>query len=687
MIHALRKSRATFFILAAVIVLAAPGAPTFAHEVFKAVSVTPAGRSVVSTSSPSPLFPHIDALQTSLTLSLWNSAAPTMLIAAPAPTLIPATPAISASSMPPLVPRIGMPTLAAKAEAQPFGAAASNSKPLQIASKIADGLSRDQSGSDELPPPSDAVDSLAQAPLDVDHARVYLESPSDWRDETLYSILFDRFNKSVNGKPFGDPKDGVSRHGGNIRGLIEKLDYIKASGVTTILLSPVAMSIPEAYHGYAPVHFLAVDPHLGTMADFKELVAKAQRKGLRVVLDWVINHSGPVFEYADSKTQWIGDHKPGPIEWTRTLKPIEFSEDDFSRERVITDWNDPAQTTKGDFPPNYRHFATDRPQTQAKLIHIAQWWIKETGIDGLRLDAVRHMAPGFLPRFSNEIRAYAAKLGKNNFLLLGENSTGLDDELKPFLVNGSLDTLYHYPAFRRENAALHGKAPTRALEDSRRTTQVALGDASDRLVRFINLHDTYRFLLSDTPSELLKTALAYMMTTAGIPLVYYGTEQAFRQLHGRLTPEGNDLPADPQNREDMFASGRYKSETSAGDKFDVSSASFRFLRTLADLRKAYPALTRGTQYERWSDPNGPGIYAFSRIHEGREVLVVLNTARETHSAEMRMDNDLTPVGVLLEDALNAGYAVATYAADGGSRVFVEVPAYGVRVLIRSLPSR
>ena len=707
--------------------LAAPGTPALAQEVVKAIPVVApsagsaaAGASMLAPLSPLAALPAAaDGPKLSLTPSPWNPAAPTTLLAAPVPILAPAVgaasmpplaPAIGAASMPPIEKKVGaasMPPVDAAASRAPpvtnvangatavapvktaatADAPASGSKLLQTAAQIADGLKQDKKDDGELPPPSDAVDSLAKASLDVDPSRKHLASPADWRDETLYSVVLDRFNKGADAKPFGDPKDGSSRHGGNIRGVTEKLDYIKKSGVTTILISPVTMSIPEAYHGYAPVHFLAVDPRFGTMADFKELVAKAHEKGLRVVLDWVINHSGPVFEYSDGKTQWTGDNKSGPVTWTRDLKPVELTEDDFTRERVITDWNDNTQATRGDFPPNYRHLATDRPATQDKLIHIAQWWMKETDIDGFRLDAVRHVAPGFLPRFSREIRAYGAKLGKKNFLMLGENSTGVDAELKPFLDNGSLDTLYHYPAYRRENAALHGAAPTRDLENSQNASQAALGDASGRLVRFIDLHDTYRFLLSDTPLELLKTALAYTMTATGIPLVYYGTEQAFRQLRGRLTPEGGDLPADPQNREDMFATGQYKSESSAGDKFDEGSPSFKFLRALADLRKAYPALTRGAQFERWSDPNGAGLYAFSRIHDGQEVLVVLNTSGETRGAEMWVDAGLTPVGAALEDALNPGYRIAAHAADGGAKARVEVPPYGARVLVRPAPAQ
>src|SRR6185312_5066179 len=228
---------------------------------------------------------------------------------------------VGAASMPPVdgAATRAPPAKTAGAPAEVAAAAASDSKVLRSAAGIAEKLAQDKTDEGELPPPSDAVDSLKGAPLDVDLNRKFVPSPEDWRDETIYSVVLDRFNKGEGAKPHGDPKSGTSRHGGNLRGVIERLAYIKASGVTTILLSPVTMSVPEAYHGYAPIHFLAVDPRLGSMADLKELVTKAHELDLRVGLDWVINHSGPVFEYADGKTQWTGDGKPGPIDWTRPL--------------------------------------------------------------------------------------------------------------------------------------------------------------------------------------------------------------------------------------------------------------------------------------------------------------------------------------------------------------------------------
>ncbi|MBI5239890.1 MAG: hypothetical protein HY926_05420 [Elusimicrobia bacterium] len=534
--------------------------------------------------------------------------------------------------------------------------------------------------------PADAPKSLAEASLAINPDREYTPSPEDWRDEIMYSVFLDRFARSSKGKPMGDPKRGDTRHGGDLRGLIDKLDYIQGSGVTTIILNPVVLGIPEAYHGYAPLHLLAVDPQLGTMADFKELVVEAHKRGLRVIFDLLINHVGPVFEYQDG-SRWRDMFHPAKEigAWNHKLFPAELTApENFTRHGVIENWDDYEQAVNGDFPPNYRHWASEKPEVQAKLIHMAKWWLKETDIDGFRIDAIRHINPEFRVRFAKEIRAYAAKLGKKNLFILGENSTGVDVEVARDLWKAGLDSAYAYPEYRRNNWALHGKAPTRVLEDSVNKAASVLGDSVSRLLRFLDLHDTYRFLRHGEPVSILKMAMAFLMFSTGIPLIYYGTEQAFAQMTDRLDPEGPRFPADPENRPDMFAEGQYKFPSSAGDKFDARAPTYLWLRKLADLRKAHPALSRGEQHVRWSDSNGPGIYAFSRIYKGEEVLVVLNTAAEARSADMYVDGGLTPAGTVLTDAVDPANKAKAYSPqEGGAKVWVQVPPHGVRVFVRS----
>ncbi|MEK7388160.1 MAG: alpha-amylase family glycosyl hydrolase [Elusimicrobiota bacterium] len=528
-----------------------------------------------------------------------------------------------------------------------------------------------------------APNTLDEAPISETPVRNYTPSPEDWRDELLHSMLLDRFARSGNIRTHGDVAKGDSRHGGNLRGAIEQLDYLKEAGVTTLILSPVTQNRPDSYHGYAPVHLMAIDPHLGTMADFKELVDQAHKRGMKVVFDLVINHSGPVFEYKEG-SRWEGlDGPPKEIgEWTETLKPLDLKDPKhFTRRGVIDDWNNHQQAVNGDFPPNYRHYATSNKDTQEILLHIAKWWIQETDIDGFRLDAVRHLAEGFAPLFSKTIKEYASSIGKKNFFLLGENSTGRDSDLTPHMTKDGLDSVYAYPAYRRENYALHGKAAPRVLEESLNQTRQVLGPLGDRLLRFIDNHDVYRFLRLGEPEGQLKVALAYLLFSVGIPMTYYGTEQGFRQDTNRFDPENPTHPADPQNREDQFGDGSYKSESSRGDKFDRSNPIFQFFKQIAAVRKAYAALRRGSQWIRWADMNGAGIFAFSRIHNGQEIVVVLNFSNETRQEDMWVDATLSPAGTVFRDVLDQSYVSSAHTpVASGSKITVSVPPLSVRVL-------
>ncbi len=530
-----------------------------------------------------------------------------------------------------------------------------------------------------------APDTIAETSLIPEAGRVYHPSPEDWRDESFYFAFLDRFARSGPGRPVGRPNEAGSRHGGNIRGVIEKLDYLKGVGATTLMISPVTQTLPDSYHGYAPVHMMAVDPHLGTMDDLKELVREAHKRGIRIVLDLVINHAGPVFEY-ENGSGWVDMDKPAkPIgEWTHPLLPRELGQDEnFTRHGVIEKWNDEVQSTEGDFPPNYRKYNAANQATADRLIHIANWWIKETDVDGFRLDAVKHFSPGFLPVFQERVSRYAAGLGKKNFFFVGESSTGHDKELKPLLEEGKLQSVFNYPSFRRDYKALHGAAPTIALERSHKTSVHALGGALGRLLRFIDGHDVYRFLRVGQSVDALHAALGYALLSVGIPIVYYGTEQAFRQGTSRLEPEGPDFPADLFNREDMFADGQFKSDSSRGDKFDAGSPTYKYVAALNALRARYPALRRGEQFVRWSDPHGAGLYAFSRIDEGQEVVVVMNTSAQERRADMWVDKGLTAAGTELADALDPEYRITAYADEAGAKIDVEVPPHGVRVFVRA----
>jgi glycosidase len=530
-----------------------------------------------------------------------------------------------------------------------------------------------------------APDSIADAPLTLDPNRVYEPSPEDWRDHNVYYIQLDRFARSGPGRPVGPGHDGNTRHGGNLRGVIERLDYLKGLGATLLMLSPVTQTFPDASHGYAPLHMMAIDPHLGTMADLQELTAEAAKRGMIIGVDWIINHAGPVFEYKDGSKYTSMTSPPKEIRWTHSLKPVELADErNFTRRGVINNWDDREQAVNGDFPPNYRHYDSERPATAELLIHIANWFVKESGVGFMRVDAARHIPIAFLHQFKQRVRDYAAMLGKKNFMFAHEISTGRDEDLAPFLGNAKADSAFSYPAFRRDNQALHGAASSKTLSDSHVESVAALGDKVGMLMRFLDNQDTYRFLRVGEPLEVLHTALAYVMLSIGVPAIYYGTEQAFRQGTDRLEPENGMFPADPFNREDMFAGGLFKSASSAGDKFDATSPTYRFVAKLNALRARFPALRRGSQWIAKGQDGRPGIYAFRRIYGNEEVVVAINFANSREIFSSWVDADLTPPHVILHDALDPSYQVETYGLDGGTQINVEVPPHGVRVLVRKL---
>ncbi|NUR94875.1 MAG: hypothetical protein HOV67_06385, partial [Kribbellaceae bacterium] len=451
-------------------------------------------------------------------------------------------------------------------------------------------------------------DRLAGLELSGD-GRAYHPSPVDWRDEVGYSILVDRFAHDRFRRTHGDPAHGDTRHGGNLPGITARLDYLSTLGVTLLQLSPVTLAAPGCYHHYGPLHLTRVDPHLGTLDDLVELVDQAHRRGLRVLLDLVVNHMDRIFEYAD------GDHfraEPAPVAALAVeIGPAEFADPRrFTRRGVIHDWKHPEQAVRGDFPPGLRRHASEDPETAELLITVAKWWIAATDVVGFRIDAIRHLEPAFVTRLTGEVKAYAAGLGKDDFLILGEYSATDDQPIAECLKLG-IDTVYNYPEYRRQSWALHGQAPTAALESSLLTARAAWGeDAHDRSVRFIDNHDVYRFLRDGEPAGRLAVATAFLVFSTGLPMLYYGTEQGFRQPTQRLERECSADRASPHNREDMFADGAFVSPSSAGDRFDTASPTFAWTRRLLGVRRDHAALRRGRQTPRYADPDNPGLYAF-----------------------------------------------------------------------------
>lgn len=517
--------------------------------------------------------------------------------------------------------------------------------------------------------------------------------------EVIYLIMPDRF---ANGDPANDrgglsgsrsvtgfdPGDKAFYHGGDIKGVTSKLDYIQGLGATAIWLTPVFRNkaVQEfgtessGYHGYWPVDFTDIDPHLGTKADYKAFVDAAHSRGIKVYFDMVVNHTADVIKYRECQGKACTYRSKADFPYGRdahSKKPINqgflgdqapyLTADNFAKltrpdyaytpyvptaERHVKnpDWlNDPIyyhnrgeslfrgeSSQLGDFMGLDDVF-TEHPRVLQGFIEIYGQWIDDYGIDGFRIDTARHVNAEFWQAFVPAMQARAKAKGIPNFYIFGEVM-----EFTPGLLARAtrVDGLPAVNDFALEAALIDAIAkdgPTSAITD------VFRGDAlyadgettAARLVTLTGNHDVMRFARAvrlarpDAPLDevmrRVRLAYAVILFARGVPAIYYGDEQGFMGL--------GDI--DQDSREDMFptkvpsfrsAPRLGSSANNDADHFDPTHPLYRSISKMLRIRAGEVALQRGRQISRASG-DGPGLLALSRLSSvGEEVLVVFNTS-------------------------------------------------------------
>lgn len=508
-------------------------------------------------------------------------------------------------------------------------------------------------------------------------------SPARWSDQSIYFVMVDRFfdgdpgNNRLGYHGF-NRAEGFAAHGGDFQGLTKKLDYIQGLGATAIWVTPICQNF-DAYHGYGAVNFLLPDRRLGTLADFREFVDAAHRRGMYVILDIICNHQGDLI-YSES-----GDYSftaAGRAEQFSFLGkkekvlpvPHEFRNLDlFHHHGNVEKWEDPVQAVVGSFA-GLDDFRTELPEIRKAMQKIYKYWIAQTDVDGFRVDTVKHVDEEFWTSFCPEIHRYAASIGKKSFFICGEYWSGEDPKVArctgtkaggPYLFDG----MAHFPMYYTIQDVFAKDQPTARITERMRGGDLYHDDSLN--VLFLDNHDVSRFLhnLGDGPARL-KLALAFLHTARGIPCLYYGTEQGFS---GR---------GDPLNREDMFDNPEWDGDNgpAEGDNFKPDHDLYRWIAKLGEIRRKVEPLRRGAFVPRWESADGPGIYAFSRATEQEEVLIVLNTAGAPRSAKVPLDRKFHPPGSVLVDLLSEKEAVQV--APGRAEVEVAMPARGARIFRR-----
>ena len=572
--------------------------------------------------------------------------------------------------------------------------------------------------------------------------------------ERFYFVMADRF---ANGDPAND-RGGLSGdrlttgfdpgnegfyHGGDLKGLTGKLDYIKGLGTTAIWLTPSFKNRPvqgtgsdasAGYHGYWITDFTQIDPHLGTNADMKSLVDAAHAKGMKVYFDIITNHTADVVDYEGGQHAYVPKAtapykdangtsfddanvagKPMCAGTTKTYPdcfPALSADTSFPYTPVfrtdadttvkVPDWlNDPTMYhNRGDSTfagesSGYGDFVglddlfTERADVVQGMTDVYKTWV-DFGIDGFRIDTVKHVNMDFWQAFSPAILKHAKEVGNDDFFMFGEVFDGSPAFQSQYTTTGRLPATLD---FGFQGAALgfaQGKATTGIRDLFGGDDYYTDTDSNAyELPTFLGNHDMGRvgaMLLGSgydnadaaqrkNVLDRAELANSLMFLTRGNPVVYYGDEQGFTG-----PASGFD---DKRARQDMFGSQTpiYQDDVvigspdlqGSGAHYSTSVPLYQHIKALAALRQAHPALADGAQIHRYASDSA-GIYAFSRIDRvaKREYVVVANNATTPRTATFSTYS----AGSRLVPLLGAT-ADLRAAADG--RVTVTVPPLSVAV--------
>lgn len=558
--------------------------------------------------------------------------------------------------------------------------------------------------------------SISQLNLAPIPGKQYTTFEREWREEFIYFLMVDRFHDSAVRHPqlgpgrragFAAPDNAF--YGGTIKGVTQNLDYIAGLGCTAIWLSPVFENTKGAYHGYSITNYLAIDPNFGTKADLVELVDKAHhlvRDGkpwpMRIILDVVTNHSGDVWGYKNEKEAdydndrvhefggWRTEDRPVPVE----LRDIDL----YHRRGRIRDghWDDPRNEVQRGDMFGLKDFNNDDEPHASKLIDILIkahcYWIREADVDGFRVDAIKHMSPEAVARFSSGVREYAYSLGKRRFFLFGELASGGDRAIDQFVgpnapMRGSdtvffgIDSVLDFVLAPNIRRVIKGEEDPAALFNrlqAQNDRALNRGELGRYLMTFADNHDYFwqkpdgRIANGSDDGQVIG-AVGFLLCALGTSCIYYGTEQGF---------DGNG--GDNRIREGMFL----KNEPGR----NLMNRECRIYQEIAKIALAMrgdQALRFGRMYYRKISGNGVEFglpfgsqytLAFSRVLAGNETVVAYNVSAGARRDAVAIDRGLHKAGDKLTYLYGGVGEVAVEAAPDGE-LFVRLPLDGHRFAI------
>lgn len=468
--------------------------------------------------------------------------------------------------------------------------------------------------------------------------------------DVLYMLMPDRFAQGANHpkqikgmRQYVEDRSQPSlRHGGDLNGIREHLDYFKELGVTALWFTPVLENdSPDnengfsTYHGYATTNYYRVDPRFGSNEDYRRLCDEAHAKGLKIVMDMIFNHSG--FEHPwtlDMPTKdwlnlpdWLKESKgssdPTGTQFQQTSYKLTPVKDPYASKIDL------KETVEGWFVPTMPDLNQQNEHVMTYLIQNSIWWIETIGIDGIRMDTYPYADAKGMARWMKTLDDEYP-----NFNVVGETwvtepayTASWQKDSRLSKENSYLKTVMDFAFFDRLSMAKNEDTDDWWNGMNRLYNSFCydyLYQNPSSVMAFIENHDTDRFLGNGKDTLALKQALALLLTVKRIPQLYYGTE---------VLMNGTKEVTDGNVRKDFpggFPGDTHNAFTSEG-RTQEENAMFNWLSRLLHWRQGNETIIKGsmTQFIPYK-----GVYVIARQHRGHTVLTIINGRKQSGALEV-----------------------------------------------------
>ncbi|MDE6295711.1 MAG: glycoside hydrolase family 13 protein [Muribaculaceae bacterium] len=470
--------------------------------------------------------------------------------------------------------------------------------------------------------------------------------------DVLYLLMPDRFaeGKAASSDPYAgleykampDRDNPNARHGGNIAGIREHLDYIEDLGVTAVWVCPVLENdMPGgSYHGYATTDYYRIDPRFGTNDEWAEFIAEAQKRGIKVVMDMIFNHSGSAHRWLENMPMedWY-NHPEGDVMTNFRLTTVHDPyASDYDKDATVNGW----------FVRSMPDLNQRNPHLMKYLTQNSIWWIESSGINGIRMDTYPYADMQGMASWARDVMAEYP-----NFNIVGECWYG-NEAGSAFWQDGSRvnPQRTELPTVMDFKLVIDGHK----MFDEETTPWTGLNNLYDhlsndflyadpqRVLTFLDNHDTDRFLLQEPDSlDVWRQAVTFLLTSRGIPQIYYGTE---------LLMNGSKEGCDGFVRRDMpggFEGDTVNAFTREG-RTELQNEALDYLSGLLHWRKgeANAVIAKGS-LKHFMPINC--AYVYERRLGDKQIVVLINGTDDVMDLEMARYAEILPAGTKMHRSL------------------------------------